>query len=68
MNKETFIDGDKTIINTNFYLYLLKQENILIKFEKWLIETFYLYIPEVSKNSNIKKIYDKLQELKGSDR
>lgn len=35
MNKETFIDGDKTIINTDFYLHLLsceEREKRLIKY------------------------------------
>lgn len=27
MNRERFIDGNKTILNTDFYLYLLSCEN-----------------------------------------
>lgn len=47
----------------------LQQENehykyILTEFEKWLIKTYYLYVPDISQNSTVKRIYDKLQELK----
>ena len=38
---------------------------VLENFEKWLIEAYYLYVPEISQNSSIRKIYDKLQEFKG---
>lgn len=33
MNKETFIDGNKTVLNTNYYLHLLscKNENTNLK-------------------------------------
>ena len=31
MNREIFIDGDKTILNTKFYLYLLNKEKLIDK-------------------------------------
>ena len=41
-----------------------KEHNILTKFESWLIYNYALYIPEIFKNSPVKEIYKKLQELK----
>ncbi len=38
MNKETYIDGDKTILNTEYYLYLLKKENQNISLQHQLEE------------------------------
>ncbi len=43
MNRQAVIDGNKTIINTNFYLHLLKCENNnkkTINFLKHLRNTF----------------------------
>ncbi len=68
MKRETFIDGDKVFLNTDFYLYLSKCEDILNKFEKWLVKTYYLNIPDIASNSPIKEIYDKLQELKEGEK
>ena len=38
MDKETYIDGDKTILNTEYYLYLLEKENQNISLQQQLEE------------------------------
>ena len=38
--------------------------NIVTEFEKWLIDNYYLDIPDVATNSQTQEIYDKLQEIK----
>ena len=43
MNKETYIDGDKTILNTEYYLYLLKKENQNISLQHQLEEKVKVY-------------------------
>ena len=36
MSKETFIDGNKTLIDTDYYLHLLQIENNWNKLKEWL--------------------------------
>ena len=38
--------------------------NVVEEFENWLIDNFYLYIPEIAKNSQMTKVLEKLNELK----
>ena len=41
-----------------------KEHNILTQFETWLVDNYFLNIPEIFENSPVKEIYKKLQELK----
>lgn len=77
MNRETFINDDKTILNTDFYLYLLQKEIDAKKYKDVITATDYVELEKINdmiikfnrdllkENINLKKIEKEHQKING---
>ena len=58
MKRQATIVGNKTMIDTDFYLYLLKNENIIKELKKWLNEKWEKPLAQIYVSDIVKKIID----------
>ncbi len=67
--KETFIDGDKTILKTDYYLYLLQLDSNWNKLKEGLLSLYDFDEGVVSEDylDCVQDTLDKMQELEGKD-
>ncbi len=65
--KETFIDGDKTILKTDYYLYLLQVEVNWKELKKYVNEELSKTYLDLKYANGFLKVNDKMQGLENKD-